>query len=265
MGAVGLAILLVLIVCAIAAPFISPYDRLEQHSDSVLQSPSARFWLGTDQLGRDLLTRIIWGSRNSLIVGVLAVLMGAGVGIATGTIAGFVGGWVEEVLMRFYDALLAFPGILLGIAVVTVLGPGMFSVAYALALGATPVFARLARSTVIAERGKDYVLAARAIGARDGRIMWRHVLPNSVAPLIFNLAAAIGFAVLAESGLSFLGLGTRPPEPSWGGMLADARGYLRAAPWYGIMPGVALALLLLALHYIADALRDALDPRRVNG
>ena len=265
MGAVGLAILLVLIVCAIAAPFISPYDRLEQHSDSVLQSPSARFWLGTDQLGRDLLTRIIWGSRNSLIVGVLAVLMGAGVGIATGTIAGFVGGWVEEVLMSFYDALLAFPGILLGIAVVTVLGPGMFSVAYALALGATPVFARLARSTVIAERGKDYVLAARAIGARDGRIMWRHVLPNSVAPLIFNLAAAIGFAVLAESGLSFLGLGTRPPEPSWGGMLADARGYLRAAPWYGIMPGVALALLLLALHYIADALRDALDPRRVNG
>jgi peptide/nickel transport system permease protein len=215
-------------------------------------------------LGRDVLSRVIYGTRNSLIVGVLAVAMGAGAGTLTGLVAGYLGGWVDRVIMRCYDALMAFPAILLGIAVVTVLGNGMFSVAYALAFGSLPVFARLARSTVLSERSKDYVLSARCTGATNRRIMLMHVLPNAMPPLIVALSLSMGFAVLAESGLSFLGLGTQPPNPSWGAMLADSRAYLQRAPWLGIFPGLALALLLVSLNCVSDALRDALDPRRVD-
>jgi peptide/nickel transport system permease protein len=166
--------------------------------------------------------------------------------------------------MRFYDALLSFPAILLGIAVVSVLGTGMLSVAYALAIASLPTFARLMRSRVLAERERDYVLAARCCGAPDQRIMWLHVLPNAVAPLLIQISLAMGFSVLAESALSFLGLGTQPPDPSWGSMLNESRAYLRTSPGFGIFPGMALATLLLGLNFLADALRDALDPRRTN-
>jgi peptide/nickel transport system permease protein len=263
-GLFGVAVLTLLVICAVGAPVISPYSPIEQHAGAELRPPSGEYLLGTDNLGRDLLSRIIFGSRASLLVGVVAVALGAGVGIATGLAAGYFGGIVDIVIMRIYDAVLSFPAILLGIAVVSVLGTGMLSVAYALALASLPTFARLMRSRVLAERERDYVLAARCCGAKDQRIMWLHVLPNAVAPLLIQISLAMGFSVLAESALSFLGLGTQPPDPSWGSMLNESRAYLRTAPYFGIFPGLALAILLLGLNFLADALRDALDPRRTN-
>jgi ABC-type dipeptide/oligopeptide/nickel transport system permease subunit len=263
-GMFGVGVLTLLVICALGAPVLSPYDPLQQHAGAELRPPSSQFPLGTDNLGRDLLSRIIFGSRASLLVGVVAVALGAGIGIATGLAAGYFGGAVDTVIMRFYDALLSFPAILLGIAVVSVLGTGMLSVAYALAIASLPTFARLMRSRVLAERERDYVLAARCCGAPDRRIMWLHVLPTAVAPLLIQISLAMGFSVLAESALSFLGLGTQPPDPSWGSMLNESRAYLRSSPWFGIFPGMALATLLLGLNFLADALRDALDPRRTN-
>lgn len=264
LGLFGLSVLTLLVLCALTAPIISPYNPLEQHVGAELRPPGGQYPLGTDNLGRDLLSRIIYGSRASLMVGVVAVALGAGAGIATGLAAGYFGGIVDTLIMRFYDALLSFPAILLGIAVVSVLGTGMLSVAYALAIASLPAFARLMRSRVLAERERDYVLAARCCGAPDRRIMWLHVLPNAVAPLVIQISLAMGFSVLAESALSFLGLGTQPPDPSWGSMLNESRAYLRTSPGFGIFPGMALAILLLGLNFLADALRDALDPRRTN-
>ncbi len=263
-GACGLVILLLLVFMAISAPLIAPFSPLEQHAGEELVRPGGQYLLGTDNLGRDLLSRIIWGSRASFFIGVLAVVMGATVGISTGLLAGYFGGWMDAVTMRIYDALLAFPTILLGIAVVAVLGAGGTNVAFAIALAQMPIFARLTRSLVQTERERDYVLAAQSLGVPSIRVMQRHVLPNSLGPLLVQMSLAVGFAVLAESSLSFLGLGTLPPEPSWGGMLSDSRAHLRQAPWFGVWPGVALALLLVGLNYFSDALRDALDPRRVN-
>jgi ABC-type dipeptide/oligopeptide/nickel transport system permease subunit len=264
MGAYGLATLVLMVLLAILAPVVAPYSPIEQHPGLELRPPGSQFLLGTDDLGRDLLSRILYGARVSFIVGVIATGLGATVGISTGLLAGYLGGWVDSVIMRCYDALLAFPGIIIGIAVISILQPSTVNVAYALAIGGMPFFARLMRSCVLSERERDYVYAARCIGARDGRIMFLHVLPNTLAPLLVQLSLAMGFAVLAEAGLSFLGLGTQPPDPSWGSMLNDSRAYLREAPWYGLWPGVALTVLLVGLNYLSDALRDALDPRRVN-
>ena len=264
MGAFGLATLVLLVLLAALAPAIAPYPPNVQHPGRELQPPGSQFLLGSDDLGRDLLSRILYGARISFTVGVLATTIGAAVGVSTGLLSGYLGGWVDSVIMRFYDALLAFPGIIIGIAVISVLGPTSINVAYALAIGGMPFFARLMRSSVLSERERDYVYAARSIGARDGRIMFRHVLPNTLAPLLVQLSLAMGFAVLAEAGLSFLGLGTQPPDPSWGSMLNESRAYLREAPWYGLWPGIALTVLLVGLNYLSDALRDALDPRRAN-
>jgi peptide/nickel transport system permease protein len=264
MGAFGLAVLVIMAGLAILAPLISPYSPIQQHPGLELKPPGAQFWLGSDDLGRDLLSRILFGARVSFVVGIMATALGAAVGVSTGLLSGYLGGWVDTVIMRLYDALLAFPGIILGIAVISILGPSTVNVGYALAIGGMPFFARLMRSSVLSERERDYVYAARCIGARDGRIMFMHVLPNTIAPLLVQLSLAMGFAVLAEAGLSFLGLGTQPPDPSWGTMLNDSRAYLREAPWYGLWPGVALTILLVGLNYLSDALRDALDPRRAN-
>jgi len=263
LGLGGFAVVLLFVGLALFAPLVAPYSPYEQHQEDLLQAPSAHFLLGTDELGRDLLTRVLYGARVSMVVGVLATAIGATVGVATGLLSGYLGGWVDSVIMRFYDALLAFPGIIIGIGVISVLGPSSLNVAYALALGGMPFFARLMRSSVLSEREREYVFAARAVGARDGRIMVRHVLPNTLPPLLVQLSLAMGFAVLAEASLSFLGLGTQPPDPSWGSMLNDSRAYLREAPFYGLWPGLALTILLVALNFLSDALRDALDPRRM--
>jgi len=264
MGAFGLTVVVIMALLAILAPVISPYSPITQHPGQELKPPSAEFWLGSDDLGRDLFTRILYGARVSFVVGIVATALGAAIGVSTGMLSGYLGGWVDSVFMRSYDALLAFPGIIIGIAVISILGASTLNVAYALAIGGIPFFARLMRSSVLSERERDYVYAARCIGAKDGRVMFGHVLPNTIAPLLVQLSLAMGFAVLAEAGLSFLGLGTQPPDPSWGSMLNDSRAYLREAPWYGLWPGVALTILLVALNYLSDALRDALDPRRAN-
>jgi peptide/nickel transport system permease protein len=264
MGAFGLLTLTLLVLLAVFAPILAPYPPVEQHPGLELQPPDGRFLLGTDELGRDLLSRVLFGARISFFVGVLATALGAGVGVSTGLLGGYLGGWVDSVVMRLCDVLLAFPGIIIGIAVISVLGPSSVNVAYAIALGGLPFFARLMRSSVLSERERDYVQAARCIGARDRRIMFLHVLPNTLAPLLVQLSLAMGFAVLAEAALSFLGLGTQPPDPSWGSMLNDSRAYLREAAYYGLFPGVALTILLVGLNYVSDALRDALDPRRAN-
>lgn len=264
MGAVGLAIVLIMALLALFAPIVAPYSPIAQHPGMELKPPGAQFWLGSDDLGRDLFSRILYGARVSFVVGIVATALGAAFGVSTGLLSGYLGGWVDSVIMRVYDALLAFPGIIIGIAVISILGANTLNVAYALALGGMPFFARLMRSSVLSEREREYVYAARCIGAGNGRIMFRHVLPNTLAPLLVQLSLAMGFAVLAEAGLSFLGLGTQPPDPSWGTMLNDSRAYLREAPWFGLWPGVALTILLVALNFLSDALRDALDPRRVN-
>jgi ABC-type dipeptide/oligopeptide/nickel transport system permease subunit len=263
MGLAGFLVVLLFVALAIFAPFVAPYSPYEQHQRVLLQPPSAQFVLGTDELGRDLLSRVLYGARVSMIVGVLATAIGATLGVTSGLLSGYLGGWVDSVIMRFYDALLAFPGIIIGIGVISVLGPSSINVAYALALGGMPFFARLMRSSVLSEREREYVFAALSIGSGNARIMFRHVLPNTLPPLLVQLSLAMGFAVLAEASLSFLGLGTQPPDPSWGSMLSDSRAYLREAPFYGLWPGLALTILLVALNFLSDALRDALDPRRV--
>jgi len=264
LGFFGLAILGLLVLIALAAPLIAPYDPVVQHPGRELLAPGPDFLLGTDELGRDLLSRVIYGTRPSLVVALMVVVLGGGLGIITGLAAGYLGGWVNALLMRFFDAMFAFPPILLGFVIIAALGQGTTQVAYAIALAVVPTLGRVARSLVLKERNRDYVLAARCIGARNGRVMFLHVLPNAVSPMIVNLALVMGFSVLAEASLAFLGLGTQPPTPSWGAMLNESRAYLRNDPWMAICPGVVLALLLLGLNYLADALRDAFDPRRVN-
>jgi peptide/nickel transport system permease protein len=264
LGLFGLIILGLLVFAAVAAPLISPYDPIVQHQGKELLGPNLQFWLGTDELGRDLLSRVIYGARPSLVVAVMVVAIGGGLGIMAGLAAGYFGGWVNALLMRLFDAMFAFPPILLGFVIIAALGPGTTQVAYAIALSVVPSLGRVARSLVLKERYRDYVLAARCTGAGSARVMFLHVLPNAVSPMIVNLALIMGFSVLAEASLAFLGLGTQPPTPSWGAMLNGSRAYLRNDPWMAICPGVVLALLLLGLNYLADALRDAFDPRRVN-
>ena len=264
LGFFGLSILGLLVFVALAAPLISPYDPIVQHQGKELLGPTSAFWFGTDELGRDVLSRVMYGARPSLAVSVMVVILGGGLGIVAGLVAGYLGGWVNAVLMRLFDAMFAFPAILLGFVIIAALGPGTTQVAYAIALAVIPSLGRVARALVLKERYRDYVLAARCIGARNWRVMFVHVLPNAVSPMIVNLALLMGFAVLAEASLAFLGLGTQPPTPSWGAMLNESRAYLRNDPWMAIGPGVVLALLLLGLNYLADALREAFDPRRVD-
>jgi len=207
---------------------------------------------------------VIYGTRVSILVGILAAALGAGVGTTLGLVAGYFGGVADAVIMRFCDALHAFPTILLGIAVATALGPGMTNVAYAIALAQLPNFARVTRAAVLVEKRRNYVLASISLGAGPGRVLTKHILPNCLSPLLVQLTLTMTYAILIEAGLSFLGLGAQPPTPTWGGMLADSRAYLQEAPWIGFWPGMALAMLLLGLNFLQEAIRDALDPRHIS-
>ena len=263
-GRLGLSLVLVLVLLSLLAPLVVPFSPLEMNRGDEFAPPSARYIFGTDQFGRDIFSRVLYGGRISLLVGFGSVGVAALIGVGSGLLAGYFLGLVDTAIMRLWDVLLAFPNIFLGIAVVAVLGPGALVSALALAVMNMPHFSRIARAAVIAEKQKEYVEAARAIGASDGRIVMKSILPNTMPPLLAQIATAIPRAILLEASLSFLGLGTQPPRPSWGNMLEDSREFLRRAPWYGLFPGLALFLLVLGLIFLANAIRDLLDPTRQN-
>ena len=261
-GMVGLTITIVLFIVALAAPVLAPYNPLEMHTVDKLSAPSAAYPMGTDEFGRDILSRVLYGGRIAFVVGGISVALATVVGVVMGLIAGYESAMFDTITMRFFDALLAFPAILLAIVILAVLGPGIFNAMLAVAIVNVPVFARLARANVLTEKHKDYVDAARAIGAKPARILFRTILPNSVATIIVQVTVSFAAAVLLESSLSFLGLGVPLPAPSWGSMLSIGRGFMAYAPWYPIFPGLAIMLLVLGVYLLGDGLRDVLDPRR---
>jgi peptide/nickel transport system permease protein len=261
-GRVGLALTLFLVIVALAAPWIAPADPTAQNLPSRLAAPSVAHWMGTDELGRDILSRIIYGTRVSMIVSV-SVVLGAGiVGLGIGALAGYFGGWFDRfVNIVLINAFLSFPGILLAIAFAAFLGPGLGKVILALVITGWAGYARLARAQILQAKEMEYVLAARSVGASDARILGRHLLPNILQPILVQATIAMAGAILAESTLSFLGVGVLAPMPSWGAMLNDARGHLFDAPHLVIFPALAVMTAVLAFNLLGDALRDWMDPR----
>jgi glutathione transport system permease protein len=255
------ACLLLLALAAAAAPWIAPYDPAGFDYDRVLEGPSWAHWAGTDSYGRDIFSRILWGARISLSVGLLSVLLGGIVGITLGLISGFRGGFIDSLIMRLCDVLLAFPGILLAIGIVAVLGPGIENVVYAVAIFSIPVFARLVRGSTLSLKQAVYVDAARAIGVRDRMLMLRHILPGTLPSVIVYVSMRIGTSILTAASLSFIGLGAQPPSPEWGAMLADGRSYIGVASHVTFYPGLAIFITVLAFNLLGDGLRDALDPK----
>lgn len=260
LGSIGSVGLLVLLTCAALAPWIAPFDPNEIDYEALLEAPSTRHWFGTDELGRDVLSRILYGSMTSLKVMALAISGALVFGVAIGIIAGFVRGWVDDVSMRVMDGLFAFPTIILSLAIVAALGPSLTNAIIAIAIVNIPDFARLVRSEVITVRQLDYVQAARAMGLTNGRILWRHVWPNVRGSVIVYASLKAAAAIITESALSFLGLGVQPPDPTWGSMLSAAMQYSDAW-WIGIFPGLAIFLTVLSLNLLGDGLRDVLDAR----
>ena len=258
----GGVVLIGVIGLALFAPWIAPYDPLATSWSLVRKAPSAAHWFGTDEVGRDLLSRIIWGARASLSAGVIAVAIAVGVGVPTGMVAGYVGGWTDALISRLTDAMLAIPFLILAIALAAFLGPSLGNAMIAIGVTATPIFVRLARGQVLAARAEDYVEAARAVGNPPIRILMRHILPNILPPVMVQATLAVASAIIAEASLSFLGLGQQPPAPSWGSMLNTAQRFLTQAPWMAIFPGLAIFLTVLAFNLFGDGLRDAMDPRR---
>jgi peptide/nickel transport system permease protein len=259
-GLLGLPLVCAVLATAVLAARLAPSPPLEMNAGQELQPPLGRFLLGSDEFGRDLLSRILFGARISLVIGVTSVMIGTMLGGTAGVAAGFLGGRTETAVLRLADCLLSFPPLILGIAVATILGPGAMNAAVAVGIVTIPTFARLAWTSVLGEKTKDYVRAIESLGASGARIVGRHILPNVMGVLLVQMTIAMAQAVLLEASLSFLGLGTQPPNPSWGGMLNDSRAFLREAPWYGLFPGLALSLLLLGLNLTADSLRDLMDP-----
>jgi peptide/nickel transport system permease protein len=257
----GLVVILLVIIVAIFASQLAPYNPYDQDLSQSLLQPSLHHPLGTDNLGRDTLSRLIFGSRNSLMVGVVALGIAAVIGITMGLLAGYLGGWVQTIIMRFVDAMMCFPMILLTLVIASLLGSGMRNVMIALGVGMLPGYARLMCGQVLSVKENDYVLSGRSEGAGNLRIMLRHVLPNCFPPLIVLMTMQIGAAILAEAGLSFLGVGIEPPAAAWGLMVSDGRIYLMTNPVLSFAPGLAIMLVVFAFNMVGDGLRDALDPR----
>lgn len=260
----GFCIVLFFILLAIFAPWIAKEGINAQNTADRLLPPSAEYWLGTDDFGRDILSRIIYGARISLWVGFSAVVGSVIVGSILGIIAGYYGRWVDTIISRFFDIMLAFPSILLAIAIVAVLGPSLRNALIAIAIINVPNFGRLIRSKVLSIKEDEYITAAKGIGMRDFRILFSHILPNSMAPVIVQGTLAIATAILEAAALGFLGLGAQPPAPEWGKMLADSKDYLQSAPWTMIFPGIAIMLTVLGFNLMGDGLRDAMDPKMKN-
>jgi ABC-type dipeptide/oligopeptide/nickel transport system permease subunit len=261
LAAVFVVLLLAVIVLGLAAPVIAPHEP-SALVDARLLSPSAKYPLGTDELGRDVLSRVIFGARISMIVGFTAVILTVSVGGALGLISGFFFGWVDTVIQRLMDALMAFPALILAIALVAVLGRSTLNVVLAISIVMVPVTQRVVRSAVLVEMTQPYVEAARVVGASQLRIMTRHLLPNVFVPIVIIGSSSLGAAILTEAALSFLGLGVQPPTPSWGNMInASSRLFLFRAPWIAVFPGLAITLVVMAFNFIGDAVRDEMDPR----
>ena len=263
---VGLVVVLLFVIVAIGAPWIAPFDPVEASWSAIRKAPDASHWFGTDDLGRDVLSRVIWGTRASLLAGVVSVgislLLGIPIGIVAGWTSNTAAGFVDATISRIVDAFLACPFLILAIALAAFLGPSLTNAMIAIGVSATPIFVRLTRAQVIDVKVEDYVEAARAVGNPPWRIALRHVLPNIAAPLIVQSTLAIAAAVIAEASLSFLGLGQQPPAPSWGSMLNTAKDFIDSAPWMAIWPGLSIFLLVLSFNLLGDGLRDALDPRQ---
>ncbi len=258
---VGFAVLVITILCAVLAPFIAPYDPNQNDIMNMLAPPSAQHWLGTDEVGRDILTRLIYGSQISLLVGFVAVSIAGFLGMGLGLLAGYFEGWVSTVIMRFIDTLLSFPPLVLMLAIAAILGSGVINVLIALGIGMMPTYARLMAAQVTSLREGDYVLAAHSMGASNSRIMLRHLLPNAFPPLLVLITVNLGTAIMMEASLSFLGVGIVPPTPTWGAMVSSGQRFLLDHPLISIIPGAAILLVVLAFNMVGDGLRDALDPR----
>jgi len=258
---VGLAILATFVAATTAAPTVLRWDPNEADFERVLQWPSSTHLLGTDQLGRDLLTRVVYGARVSFLIGILAVTMSAVIGVPVGLISGYYGGMVDIVIQRLVDLLLAFPGFLLALTLIAVLGVGVTNVVVSVGLATAPVYIRLVRAVALSIREQVYIEAARAIGTQPRRILARHVLPNCLAPVIVQSTLQLGTAILTAAGLGFLGLGVKPPTPEWGTMLGEGQTYLFSSWYIATFPGIAIFLSVMAFNLLGDGLRDALDPR----
>ena len=261
---VGLAIVLVIVFAAIFADIIAPHDPYQTAPRAILLSPSLEHPMGTDAIGRDLFSRVIHGSRVSLQVGVISISIAAIVGVPLGVVAAYYGGLSDSLIMRFLDALLAFPAILLAIFVMAVLGPSIRNAMIAIGVIFIPAFARITRANALSLKEKEFVESARAIGAKDSYIMMRTILPNCVSPIIVQASLGVAYAVLVEASLSFLGLGSQPPEPSWGSILGAGRGLMASAPWVATFPGLAIFVCVLGFNLVGDGLREALDPHLKN-
>ncbi|MGH2584326.1 MAG: ABC transporter permease [Dehalococcoidia bacterium] len=257
----GLTILTLLVLSAMFAPMLTPYQPLEPDPFAAFQEPSAAHWFGTDQLGRDIFTRVLYGGRVSLQVGLISVGIAASIGIVAGMLAGFYEGRLDTGIMRIIDVMLAFPNLLLALVIVATLGTGIFKVMIAVGIAAIPTYTRLVRASVLSTKQQAYIEAARTVGAFDLRIMARHILPNIFAPVLVLSTLGVATAILAGASLSFLGLGAQPPAAEWGLMLSQGRDYLRFAWWLTTFPGLAIMLAVLAINLVGDGLRDALDPR----
>jgi peptide/nickel transport system permease protein len=257
----GLAIVVIFVVLALFAPWIAPYDPIATSWSAVRKAPSLQYLFGTDEIGRDVLSRVVWGARASLMAGLVSVCISMALGVPIGLLAAYVGGWTDSLISRFTDAMLAVPFLILAIALAAFLGPSLSNAMIAIGVSATPIFIRLTRAQVLAMKVEDFVEAARAVGNPHWRIALRHILPNVLPPLIVQASLAIAAAIIAEASLSFLGLGQQPPAPSWGSMLNTAKNYVDNAPWMAIWPGLSIFLLVLSFNLLGDGLRDALDPK----
>jgi peptide/nickel transport system permease protein len=263
----GAFFVLLFVVCAVFAPWLAPHNPLDQDlsllgTNGIPPGPSTKHWFGVDTLGRDEFSRILYGARLSLLVGVVSVAVGLSIGMVLGSVAGYFGRWVDTIVMRLIDVMLAIPGLLLAIGIVAALGPGLFHIMLAVGLTQIPIFARLLRGSVLAQKENDFVLAARATGVRGRWILASHILPNAMSPVIVQGTLALATAIIEVASLSFLGLGDQnPARPEWGAMLTGANQYLQQAPWLAIIPGLAIVVSALGFNLIGDALREALDPK----